>query len=90
VKTLAPECDAYVRKDAIVSLSEEGDGVTLAFGPTREVFSTRFLAALRHIASSGQFRPCDLPGGLSRDEQLALTRRVVESGLCTLGEDGQA
>jgi hypothetical protein len=60
------------------------------FGPTQEVFSKRFVPALRHIASSQRFRPCDLPGGLSRDEQLALTRRVVESGLCTLGEDEQA
>ena len=30
VKTLAPECVAFVRKDAIVSLSEDGDGATLA------------------------------------------------------------
>jgi len=87
VRKLTPEHDVFVRSDAIVSLTEDRDSVTLHFGAAREEFADSLLPALRHIVANGHFRPCELPGGLDQSEQLALTRRLVESGLCTLAAE---
>jgi hypothetical protein len=75
-----------VKDDAMFLLSDDGKNVRLTVGPSVVSFDRRFLPALRHLTSSDSLRPGDLPGGLAADEQLALARRLVETGLCTLGK----
>jgi bifunctional lysine-specific demethylase and histidyl-hydroxylase NO66 len=79
----------FVKDDAMSWLSDGGEKATLLVGASVVTFDRRFLPALRHVTSSDSFRPKELPGGLAADDQLALARRLVEAGLCTLGREGR-
>jgi bifunctional lysine-specific demethylase and histidyl-hydroxylase NO66 len=74
-----------LREDAIFSVTETTSGdLLLSFGGASTTFPAKCAPALEHVVSAGSFSAGELPGAVTDEERLAITRRLLATGLCTL------